>query len=82
MNKKILYFGSGWCGPCKMMGPIMESLNSQINYQKIDVDNQSDLANQYNIRNIPTLVLLENGMEKNRVSGLQNKEQILNFYNG
>jgi len=65
-----------------MMGPIMESLNSQINYQKIDVDNQSDLANQYNIRNIPTLVLLENGMEKNRVSGLQNKEQILNFYNG
>ncbi len=37
--KKILYFSAAWCGPCKMLGPIMESVSDQVNYQKIDVDN-------------------------------------------
>ena len=37
--KKILYFSAAWCGPCKTLGPIMESLSGQINYEKVDVDN-------------------------------------------
>jgi thioredoxin 1 len=58
--KKILYFSAAWCGPCKMLGPIMESLSGQINYEKIDVDNNQDLSIQYGVRNVPTLVLVEN----------------------
>ena len=80
--KEILYFSSSWCQPCKMLGPIMESLSGQINFRKIDVDNDTELSVKYGVRNIPTLVLLENGEAVNRMTGLQSKQQILNFYNG
>ena len=80
--KQILYFSASWCGPCKMLGPIMESLSGQINYKKINVDNEQDLSIKYGVRNVPTLVLLENGEVVGKLSGLQQKQQILNFYNG
>ena len=80
--RKVLYFSAAWCGPCKMLGPIMESLSGQINYEKIDVDNNQDLSIKYGVRNIPTLVLVENGEAVRRLTGLQQKEAILNFYNG
>jgi thioredoxin 1 len=61
----------------------MESLKGDINYQKIDVDNNQDLSMQYGVRNIPTLILLdETGEVKGRKVGLQTKQDILNFYNG
>ena len=80
--KKILYFSAPWCAPCKQLGPIMDSLQGQINFRKIDVDNDTELSVKYGVRNIPTLVLLENGEAVNRTTGLQSKQQILNFYNG
>lgn len=80
--KQILYFSATWCGPCKMLGPIMESLSGQINYKKVNVDNEQDLSIKYGVRNVPTLVLLENGEVVGKLSGLQQKQQILNFYNG
>ena len=79
--KKILYFSASWCGPCKMLGPIMESLSGQINYQKIDVDNNQDLSIKYGVRNVPTLVLVENEEAIGRLVGVQSKEAILEFYN-
>jgi len=79
--KKILYFSASWCGPCKMLGPIMESLSGQINYEKIDVDQNQDLPIKYGIRNVPTLVLVENGEAVGRLVGVQPKEAILEFYN-
>ena len=80
--KEILYFSAPWCAPCKQLGPIMDSLQGQINFRKIDVDNDTELSVKYGVRNIPTLVLLENGEAVNRMTGLQSKQQILNFYNG
>tara|TARA_B100000085_G_C18161521_1_gene357632 strand:- start:242 stop:490 length:249 start_codon:yes stop_codon:yes gene_type:complete len=80
--KKILYFSAAWCGPCKTLGPIVDSLSGQINYEKIDVDTNHDLSAQYGVRNIPTLILLdETGEVKGRLVGMQSKEQILSFYN-
>lgn len=79
--RKILYFSAAWCQPCKMLGPIMESLSGQINYEKIDVDNNQDLSIQYGVRNIPTLILVENGEAVGRLTGLQQKDAILEFYN-
>ena len=81
--KKILYFSAGWCGPCKMLGPIMESVSDQVNYQKIDVDNNQELSIKYGVRNIPTLVLVDgSGSELNRSTGVMQKQQIIDFYNG
>ena len=81
--KKILYYSATWCQPCRMLGPIMESLNGQINYEKVDVDTNTELPIKYGIRNVPTLVLVdENGTELKRIVGVKSKEEILNFYNG
>ena len=81
--KKLLYFSAEWCGPCKTLGPIVDSLSGQINYDKIDVDDNHEMSAQYGVRNIPTLILLdETGETKGRLVGLQTKDQILNFYNG
>ena len=80
--KQILYFTSIWCQPCKQLSPLMELLSSRVNYRKVDVDQNQDLSRKYGVRNIPTLILLENGVEKGRKIGYQNQEQILEFYNG
>ena len=81
--KKILYFSAAWCGPCRTLGPIMESVKDQVNYEKIDVDSNSELSMKYGIRNIPTLVLVdESGIESNRSTGVLQKQQIIDFYNG
>jgi len=82
MNK-ILYFSAKWCQPCQTLGPIMEELSSEINYQKIDVDSNQELSMKYGIRNIPTLVLVDSsGNELNRSTGVMQKQQIIDFYNG
>jgi len=80
--RKILYFTAAWCAPCKALSPVMDSLQGQINFDKIDVDSNTDLSTQYGVRGVPSLVLVENGSEVNRLTGVQSKESILNFYNG
>ena len=81
--KKILYFTAAWCGPCKTLGPIMQSLSGQINYEKVDLDSSNDLSIQYGVRNVPSLILIdETGEIKGRLVGVQSKDEILNFYNG
>jgi len=81
--KKILYFSASWCQPCRTLGPIMESVGNEVNYQKIDVDSNQELSMKYGIRNIPTLVLVDNkGNELNRSTGVMQKQQIIDFYNG
>jgi thioredoxin 1 len=80
--KKILYFSAEWCGPCKQLGPTMEGLRNQINYTKIDVDQDQETSIKYGVRNIPTLILLENGEVKNKLVGNQTVQSIMSFYNG
>ena len=80
--KKILYFSDPWCGPCKTLGPIIDALSSTINVEKNNVDVDQTQSTKYGVRNIPTLVLVENGVEKNRLIGLKSQEDILNFYHG
>jgi thioredoxin 1 len=64
-----------------MLGPIMESVKGQVNYSKLDVDVEQDLAVKYKVRSVPTLVLVENGVEKNRLVGVHQSPEILKFYN-
>ncbi len=81
--KKILYFTAAWCAPCKTLGPIIESLSGQINYQKIDVDSNQDMSIKYGVRNVPSLILInEKGETLNKLVGVSTKEQILKLYNG
>jgi thioredoxin-like negative regulator of GroEL len=59
----------------------MESVKGQVNYSKLDVDAEQDLAIKYKVRSVPTLVLVENGVEKNRLVGVHQSPEILKFYN-
>ena len=75
--KQYLYFSAPWCGPCRMLGPIMSEVNNTIPVQKVNIDEDSATAQQYNVRSIPTVVLLENGQEVKRLIGAKQKAEYL-----
>ena len=78
---KIYYFSADWCQPCKQLGPTMEK--SGLPFQKINVDNDTELSAKYGIRNIPTLVKVDsNGKEISRLVGNNPLNKIKNWYNG
>ena len=79
--KQLLYFTATWCGPCKKFRPVMESLSSQINIQFIDIDSNSSMAQKYGVRNIPTTILVKDGVEVSRFTGSKPAQQILESYN-
>ena len=76
--RQYLYFSAPWCGPCRMLGPIMERVNTKLPVQKVNVDEQSDKAIQFNVRNVPTVVLLENGQEVRRFVGVRQESEYVN----
>jgi thioredoxin len=75
--KQYLYFSAPWCGPCRMLGPIMSEVSNTIPVQKVNIDEDSATAQQYNVRSIPTVVLLENGQEVKRIIGVKQKAEYL-----
>ena len=78
---KYLYFSAGWCQPCKTLGPIMQQVSQEVPVQKVDVDENQQLAMQYSIRNIPTVVLVDNtGKEFERSVGVNPKEHYIQQY--
>lgn len=76
----LIDFFADWCGPCKMLSPIIEQFakeNEKVKVVKINVDELPDLAVKYGVRSIPTLVVIKNGEEVNRSVGLIDKSEIL-----
>ncbi len=63
----VLKFSASWCGPCKMLS---QALGEKENLQEIDVEKNTELAQQYKVRNVPTLVFLRNGVEAHRTVGV------------
>ena len=79
--KQLFYFSAAWCQPCQTLGPIMDQVSSQISVQKFNIDYEADLITKYGVRNIPTVVLVENGQEVRRFTGVKSYNDILNFIN-
>ncbi len=76
--KSVKYFSAAWCGPCQTFKPTMKELASEgYNIEFVDVDEQGDLAIEFNIRSVPTTVIMENGQEVERLIGAQTKRRMV-----
>lgn len=80
----LVDFFADWCGPCKMMAPIVEELATELDGKvkvgKLNVDENSDIAIEYNVMSIPTLIVFKNGKEEKRLVGVRNKEELLELF--
>ena len=81
-NTVLVDFYADWCGPCKMLSPVIDQIseeNQDIKVVKVNVDNAQDLAMKYQVMPIPTLVVIKEGKEINRSVGLRDKSEIINM---
>lgn len=80
-DKAVVDFYANWCGPCKMFGPVFENVSNknEYNFIKLDVDKYSEVAREYGVMSIPTVILFENGKEVKRFTGFMNEEEFINF---
>lgn len=78
--RTLIYFTATWCGPCRMLGPIMQQVSEEVPVTKIDIDSNREKAAQYGIRSVPTVVLVENGKEVSRVVGAHSYSDYIKLY--
>ena len=80
----LVDFFATWCGPCKMLSPILDELSEEVKdvkFIKVDVDEEGDLAREYGVMSIPNVFLIKDGHVVDSFLGLQSKETINDFIN-
>ena len=79
----LIDFYADWCGPCKMMSPIIdeiaEEIGDKVKVGKVNVDENQELSMEYEVMSIPTIVILQNGKVKNSFVGVRAKEEIISY---
>ena len=86
INEKMVLvdFFAKWCGPCRMISPIVEELSNEINYVsfcKVDVDESGEIANTFGVLSIPTLLLFKEGKLISKKVGFQSKDELISWIN-
>ena len=77
--KRVLRFTAEWCRPCKSMAAILEEVKGDIVIEVIDIDKYSDIAVEFGIRSVPTLVIMDGNIEVKRMTGLKTKNDLENW---
>ncbi len=68
---EYLYFTAKWCAPCRQLAPIMAQVSNSVKVIKIDIDENPQIASQWNVRGVPTVILTDGGVEVNRHVGVK-----------
>lgn len=79
----LVDFYADWCGPCKMIAPVLEEIDNEdqdVNIVKVNVDEQGVLAQRYGVMSIPTLVLFKDGQKVDQLVGFVPKPNLIDFY--
>lgn len=83
-GKTLIYFSAEWCGPCKVLKPIMEKMEDEFStdfkFAKIDVNQAEEATKKFLIKNIPTCVLVNAGEEVERFTGAKKEDEIKKFF--
>ena len=80
--KQVYYFTADWCGPCKKVRPIVEELSrdqAEVKFQIIDVDSEGEFTRKFEVKSIPTFILIEDGKQIKRITGAQTKPDLEKF---
>jgi thioredoxin 1 len=81
----IIDFWAPWCGPCKALSPVLEELSSEMSDQvgvyKVNVDDNTELAQEHGVQSIPTLLVYKNGSLSETIVGLKTKEELVEIVN-
>ena len=81
-GRVLVDFYADWCGPCKMLGPILEEVGDEVDNLKIvkvNVDEAQSLAQKYGVMSIPTVYLFDGGMNAGKFVGVKSKEDVIDF---
>lgn len=81
-NLSVIDFWATWCGPCQMLSPIVDEVSKEfenVNFYKVNVDEEPDLTMQFSIKSIPTLVFIKDGKTVDLAIGLISKEELMDF---
>lgn len=77
----LIDFWATWCGPCRMMAPVVDAIakekDGEVKVCKVNIDENQELAEKYGVMSIPTFVIIKNGSETGRTIGVQSKEEIM-----
>lgn len=73
----LVDFYADWCGPCKMLAPILEEIDGDVDILKVNVDHHPELANEFKVMSIPTIVYFKDGSIVKRITGFQSKEAFI-----
>ena len=79
-GKVIVDFYADWCGPCKMMSPVIDKIAEEVNTAKVcklNVDDAQEIAGEYGVMSIPTIIIFENGDIKQKFVGVTSKQEII-----
>ncbi len=82
MPKELYYYTANWCNPCQTLGPIMDEIARQISVRKQNIDYiDPAVLEAANVRNVPTVILVEDGQELKRFTGVKSNSQIITWLN-
>jgi thioredoxin 1 len=79
--KKVVRFTASWCGPCKMLAKTLEEVNTNLPIEVVDIDIHPEIAAEFGIRSVPTLVIVEDNIPSKRIVGNKTKQELEAFIN-